>query len=99
MFVVGSTAAMTTIEFEPGAISDFNGLLDRLAPRRCGLPASSAVGRRQRLQPRPRRACSVHPSRSRSSTARCSLGTWQQIMLLEVDTRPREREIVVQMIA
>ena len=33
IFVVGSTAALTTIEFEPGAVADLNGLLDRLAPR------------------------------------------------------------------
>ena len=98
MFVVGSTAAITTIEFEPGAISDFNGLLDRLAPAdsdyrhhlRWGDDNGSSHVR----------AALLGPSITIPIVdGTLSLGTWQQIMLLEVDTRPREREIVVQMIA
>jgi secondary thiamine-phosphate synthase enzyme len=98
VFVVGSTAAITTIEFEPGAIGDFNGLLDRLAPRDADYRhhlrwgddnGSSHV-----------RAALLGPSITVPLVdGALSLGTWQQIMLLEVDTRPREREIVVQMIS
>ena len=98
VFVVGSTAAITTIEFEPGAISDFNGLLNRLAPAdgdyrhhlRWGDDNGSSHVR----------AALLGPSITIPIVdGTLSLGTWQQIMLLEVDTRPREREIVVQMIA
>jgi secondary thiamine-phosphate synthase enzyme len=97
VFVVGSTAAITTIEFEPGAIGDFNALLDRLAPRDADYRhhlrwgddnGSSHV-----------RAALVGPSITVPLVdGALTLGTWQQIMLLEVDTRPREREIVVQML-
>ena len=98
VFVVGSTAAITTIEFEPGAISDFNGLLDRLAPAdgdyrhhlRWGDDNGSSHVRAALLGP----SITIP-----IVNGTLSLGTWQQIMLLEVDTRPREREIVVQMIA
>jgi secondary thiamine-phosphate synthase enzyme len=96
VFVVGSTAAITTIEFEPGAISDFNALLDRLAPRNADYRhhlrwgddnGSSHV-----------RAALLGPSITVPIVdGVLSLGTWQQIMLLEVDTRSRERQIVVQM--
>jgi secondary thiamine-phosphate synthase enzyme len=97
VFVVGSTAGVTTIEFEPGAIADFNGLLERLAPRtgeyrhhlRWGDDNGSSHVR----------AALVGPSLSIPFTDRTlTLGTWQQIMLLELDTRPRTREIVVQVL-
>jgi secondary thiamine-phosphate synthase enzyme len=96
VFVVGSTAAITTIEFEPGAIADFNGLLDRLAPR-------DAEYRHHLRWGDDNGSSHVRAALLGSSITvpivdgALSLGTWQQIMLLEVDTRPREREIVVQM--
>ena len=95
IFVVGSTAAVTTIEFERGAVADLNGLFDRLAPRdgdyqhhlRWGDDNGSSHVRAALLGP----SITV-PFVEGTLT----LGTWQQIMLLEFDTRPREREIVVQ---
>ena len=95
VFVVGSTAAITTIEFEPGAVADLNGLFDRLAPRdgdyshhlRWGDDNGSSHVRAALLGP----SITV-PLVDGALT----LGTWQQIMLLEFDTRPREREVVVQ---
>ena len=95
VFVLGSTAAVTTIEFEPGAVADLNGLFDRLAPRdgdyqhhlRWGDDNGSSHVRAALLGP----SITV-PLVDGTLT----LGTWQQIMLLEFDTRPREREIVVQ---
>jgi len=96
-FVVGSTAAITTIEFEPGAVADLNGLFERLAPRdaeyrhhlRWGDDNGSSHVRAALLGP------SVTIPIVDGAPA---LGTWQQIMLLEFDTRPRKREVVVQMI-
>ncbi|HEX7785226.1 MAG TPA: secondary thiamine-phosphate synthase enzyme YjbQ [Methylomirabilota bacterium] len=97
VFVVGSTAGITTIEFEPGAVADFNRLFDRLAPRddeyrhhlRWGDDNGSSHVR----------AALLGPSLTVPFEAgRLLLGTWQQIVLVEFDTRPRTREIVVQML-
>ena len=97
VFVVGSTAALTTIEFEPGAIADLNGVFERLAPRdgeyrhheRWGDDNGSSHVR----------AAMLGPSLTIPIVdGELTLGTWQQIMLLEFDTRPRSREIVIQII-
>jgi len=97
VFVVGSTAVVTTIEFEPGAIADLNAVLEALAPRQGDYQhhlrwgddnGSSHV-----------RAALIGPSVSIPfADGELLLGTWQQIMLLECDTRPRRREIVVQIL-
>jgi secondary thiamine-phosphate synthase enzyme len=96
VFVVGSTAGITTIEFEPGAVADLNRLFDQLAPRNAEYRhhlrwgddnGSSHV-----------RAALLGPSVTVPFADRALLlGTWQQIMLLEFDTRPRTREIVIQL--
>jgi secondary thiamine-phosphate synthase enzyme len=97
VFVVGSTAAVTTIEFEPGAVADLNRTLEALAPRageyrhhlRWGDDNGSSHVR----------AALLGPSLSVPIAARTLvLGTWQQIILLEMDTRSRRREIVVQVV-
>jgi secondary thiamine-phosphate synthase enzyme len=95
VFVVGSTASITTIEFEPGAIADLNRVFERLAPRQAEYQhhlrwgddnGSSHV-----------RAALLGPSVTVPVVGgELALGTWQQIMLLEFDTRPRRREIVIQ---
>ena len=97
VFVVGSTAGITTIEFEPGAIADLNGLFETLAPRndeyrhhlRWGDDNGSSHVRAALLGP----SLTV-PFVEGALT----LGTWQQIMLLEFDTRPRQREVIVQIV-
>ncbi len=97
VFVVGSTAGVTTIEFEPGAISDLNRLFEELAPRtgeyrhhlRWGDDNGSSHVRAALLGP------SLTVPFEDSGLL---LGTWQQIMLLEFDTRPRKREIVIQIV-
>jgi secondary thiamine-phosphate synthase enzyme len=97
IFVVGSTAGITTIEFEPGAVADFNALFERLAPRgddyrhhlRWGDDNGSSHVR----------AALLGPSLTIPfDNGGLLLGTWQQILLLEFDTRPRRREIVVQLV-
>jgi len=97
VFVVGSTAAITTIEFEPGAIHDLNAVFESLAPRsgkyrhhlRWGDDNGSSHVRAALLGP------SVTIPFSRGTLR---LGTWQQIMLMEFDTGPRQREIVIQIV-
>ena len=96
VFVTGSTAAVTTIEFEPGAVSDFNRLFEQLAPRRADYRhhlrwgddnGSSHV-----------RAALLGPSLTIPFVnGKLALGTWQQIMVVEFDTSARRREIVLQM--
>ena len=95
--VVGSTAGVTTIEFEPGAVADFGAALERLAPRngpyrhheRWGDDNGSSHVR----------AALLGPSLTLPFTdGRVRLGTWQQIVLAELDTRPRNRQVVVQIL-
>ena len=97
IFVVGSTAAVTTLEFEPGVVHDLNGVFDALAPRdgeyrhhlRWGDDNGSSHVR----------AALVGPSISIPfADKQLALGTWQQVVLLEFDTRPRTREIVIQLV-
>ena len=97
VFVVGSTAAVTTIEFEPGAVADLNRLLEMIAPReadyRHHLRWSDDNGSSHV------RAALLGPSLTVPFAQHTLLlGTWQQILLLELDTRPRKREVVVQII-
>jgi secondary thiamine-phosphate synthase enzyme len=97
VFVVGSTASITTIEFEPGAVADFDRLLTTLAPygpeyqhhlRWGDDNGSSHV-----------RAALLGPSITVPFAAgRLALGTWQQVVLVECDTTPREREVIVQLV-
>src|SRR5687767_3629341 len=97
VFVVGSTAGITTIEFEPGAVQDLNAVFETLAPRgaeyrhhlRWGDDNGSSHARAALLGP----SITV-PFVEGALT----LGTWQQIMLLEFDTRPRQREVIVQIV-
>jgi secondary thiamine-phosphate synthase enzyme len=97
VFVVGSTAGITTVEFEPGAIHDLDRLFESLAPRggaydhhlRWGDDNGSSHVRAALLGP------SVTVP---FSEGRLHLGTWQQIMLMEFDTSPREREVIVQVV-
>jgi secondary thiamine-phosphate synthase enzyme len=95
--VIGSTAGMTTIEFEPGAVADLNRVWEQLAPRdgqyqhhlRWGDDNGSSHVR----------AAMLGPSVSIPFEAgRLLVGTWQQIVLIEFDTRPRSREVAVQLI-
>jgi len=94
IFNIGSTAAISTIEFEPGLEADFPEMLDRLIPpsRDYGHERAWHDGNgHSHLQ-----ATTIGPSLSVPvSEGRLMLGTWQQIFHIECDVRPRERHIVV----
>jgi secondary thiamine-phosphate synthase enzyme len=97
IFVSGSTAALTTIEYEPGLLSDFPKMLERVAPKNID------YGHEQMWHDGNGhshvRASLVGPSLTIPfSNRNLMLGTWQQIVLLELDTRGRERNLVLQMI-
>lgn len=95
LFVSGSTAALTTIECEPGLVQDLKELVEKLIPS----------GRRYHHDDRwgddngfsHLRASLFGPSLQIPIKAdRLLLGTWQQIVLVDFDNRPRTREVTVQ---
>src|SRR5512134_3779467 len=84
VFVVGSTAAITTIEFEPGAIADLNAVFERLAPRHGAYEHHKRWGDDNGTSHV--RAAMLGPSITIPiDGGALTLGTWQQIMLLEFD--------------
>lgn len=94
VFVVGSTGAVGTIEFEPGLARDLPELLDRLIPpsRDYGHERAWHDGNgHSHLQASWLGPDLTVPVRD----GRLVLGTWQQVFLLECDVRPRSREVVV----
>ena len=98
IFVVGSTAAITTTEFEPGlANHDLKDLFERLAPE-------NAVYRHEETWHDDNghshvRASLLGPSITVPIVdAQLTLGTWQQIVLIDFDTRARTRQVVVQVV-
>jgi secondary thiamine-phosphate synthase enzyme len=97
-FVRGSTAAIGTMEFEPGGVSDLRELLDRLIPvegdyehNRLNHDSNSHAHQRATL---------IGPSEQVPViNGRLALGTWQQLVLIDFDDRPRERTVVVQVVS
>lgn len=97
VFVVGSTAAITTIEFEPGAVADLNALFENLAPRAADYRHHERWGDDNGSSHV--RAALLGPSVTIPFTdGTLRLGTWQQVMLLEFDTSARQREVVLQVV-
>jgi secondary thiamine-phosphate synthase enzyme len=97
LFVVGSTAGLTTIEFEPGAVADLQTAFERVAPRRADYEHHLRWGDDNGHSHV--RAALLGPSISVPFVeGRLTLGTWQQIILVDFDTRPRRREVVAQIV-
>jgi secondary thiamine-phosphate synthase enzyme len=97
IFVSGSTAAVTTIEYESGLKKDFQKMLARIAPREIEYEHDNTWhdGNGHSHV----RASLIGPSLTVPfKNKSLMLGTWQQIILLEMDIRPRERKIIVQII-
>ena len=95
LFVAGSTAGISTIEFESGVLSDFQSMWERNIPqnipynhdRRWGDGNGYSHVRASLLG-----ASLVIPFNDK----RLTLGTWQQIVLVDFDNRPRSRQIILQ---
>ena len=97
LFVAGSTGALTTIEFEPGLAFDFPALLERVAPK--GVAYEHENLWHDGNGHSHVRASLVGPSLTVPfNNQRLTLGTWQQIVFIELDVRNRRREIVLQII-
>jgi len=92
VFIPGATGAITTIEYEPNLIQDFKDLIEELVPS--SKHYRHPINGRSHL-----RASLIGPSVTVPiSNGRLILGTWQQIVFLELDTRPRSRTVVVQIV-
>jgi secondary thiamine-phosphate synthase enzyme len=97
VFVAGSTAALTTIEYEPGLKHDFPQMLSRVAPKDIVYEHDNTWhdGNGHSHV----RASLIGPSLTIPVVGgKLTLGTWQQIVFLEMDTRPRNRNLIVQML-
>jgi secondary thiamine-phosphate synthase enzyme len=95
LFVVGSTAALTTFEYEPGLIKDLQEFYDRLAPINKPYHHDQTWGDANGFSHV--RASFTGPSLVVPfEQGHLDLGTWQQVVLAEFDNRPRERTVVVQ---
>jgi secondary thiamine-phosphate synthase enzyme len=98
VFAVGSTAAVTTMEYEPGGVSDLQALLDRLIPA-AGDYAHNRLNHDSNSHAH-QRASLIGPSLTIPVVdGRLTLGTWQQIVLIDFDDRPRERTLSVQVVS
>ena len=97
IFVPGSTGALTTMEYEPGLIIDLPNSLDRIAPR--GLLYEHDKRWHDGNGHSHVKASLIGPSLTVPFVDRTlSLGTWQQIVFLELDVRSRRRKVLLQII-
>lgn len=97
IFIPGSTAAITTIEYEAGVISDLKKVLEKIAP------AGADYKHHQRWGDRNGDAHVKSALVGTSLTvpienSKLVLGTWQQIVLIDFDEKPRDREVVIKII-
>jgi secondary thiamine-phosphate synthase enzyme len=97
-FVRGSTAAVTTMEYEPGGVADLRALLDRLIPvegdyehNRLNHDTNSHAHQRASLIGASEQVPVI--------SGRLALGTWQQLVLIDFDDRARERTVIVQVVS
>jgi secondary thiamine-phosphate synthase enzyme len=98
VFVTGSTAAVTTMEHEPGGVADLQAVVERLVPR-AGTYQHNVLNHDDNAHAH-LRASLIGPSETVPLVAgRLVLGTWQQIVLIDFDDRPRQREVHVQVLS
>jgi secondary thiamine-phosphate synthase enzyme len=98
VFVRGSTAAIATMEFEPGGVNDLREMLERLIPTR-GDYEHNRLNHDTNSHAH-QRATVVGPSEAVPIVGgELATGTWQQIVLIDFDDRPRERIVAVQVLS
>ena len=97
IFVNGSTAGVTTIEYEPGLVADLEDMWDRLVPEKKEYKHNRAWGDENghsHVRAALLGASLTIPFMNKTM----ALGTWQQIVLIDFDNRSRSREIVIQIL-
>ena len=96
-FVPGSTAAITTIEFESGAVHDLRAAIERIAPRAIHYEHDKRWGDMNGYSHV--RAALMKPGLAIPfEGGKLLLGTWQQLVLIDFDNRPRDREVIFQLV-
>jgi secondary thiamine-phosphate synthase enzyme len=97
VFVPGATGAVTTIEYEPGCVKDFQRLFDQIVPAAQKYAHHETWGDDNGHSHA--RAALLGPSLALPfRDGKPCLGTWQQIIFVDFDTRPRDRELVLQLV-
>ena len=97
IFVPGSTAGVTTIEYEPGLVADVKAMWEKLVPEKMEYKHDRAWGDENGYSHV--RAALLGPSLTVPfSKKKMTLGTWQQIVLIDFDNRSRSREVVLQLV-
>ncbi len=97
IFVPGSTASVSTLEYEPNLVKDIKRALEKIAPEKGEYEHHKTWGDDNGSAHV--RACLLKPGLTVPfENKKLVLGTWQQIALLDFDTRNRKREIIVQII-
>ncbi len=94
-FVRGSTAAVTTMEYEPGGVADLKALLDRLVPAQ-GDYEHNRLNHDSNSHAHQRASLVGSSDQVPVIGGRLALGTWQQLVLIDFDDRPRQRAVIVQ---
>jgi secondary thiamine-phosphate synthase enzyme len=97
-FVRGSTAAVTTMEYEPGGVADLKALLDRLIPVE-GDYEHNRLNRDTNSHAHQRASLVGASEQVPVTGGRLALGTWQQLVLVDFDDRPRDRTVIVQVVS
>ncbi len=97
VFAPGATGAVTTIEYESGLVSDFKRMLERIAPQDIEYAHNLRWGDGNGHSHV--RASLIGPDLSVPLIGGAmQLGTWQQIIFIDLDNRPRERKLIVQIV-
>jgi secondary thiamine-phosphate synthase enzyme len=97
LFIVGSTAGITTIEYEPNLLSDFKNMWDRVIPQNIPYEHNKTWGDgngHSHVRASALGASLIIPFVNK----RLTLGTWQQIVFVDFDNRPRSRKISIQIL-
>jgi secondary thiamine-phosphate synthase enzyme len=97
LFIVGSTAGITTIEYEPNLVSDFKNMWDRVIPQNIPYEHNKTWGDdngHSHVRASTLGASLIIPFVNKKLT----LGTWQQIVFIDFDNRPRSRKLAIQIL-
>jgi secondary thiamine-phosphate synthase enzyme len=97
LFVVGSTAGITSIEYEPNLLSDFKNMWERVIPQNISYEHNKTWGDgngHSHVRASTLGASLVVPFVDK----RLTLGTWQQLVFVDFDNRPRSRKIAIQIL-
>jgi secondary thiamine-phosphate synthase enzyme len=97
LFIVGSTAGITTIEYEPNLVSDFKNMWDRVIPQNIPYEHDKTWGDgngHSHVRASTLGASLIIPFVNK----RLTLGTWQQIVFVDFDNRPRSRKLAIQIL-